>query len=592
MGGLGGAGCFVDSEGLSPPTDGFYYPTGLAVSPGGRVLYVANSDFDLQYNGGTVQALDLQRLRKRALEIQRALNPAQASEGGVEEGAAADVSAACGSLGPNDAPVLYPGPCAPLDVASLDGDEEIIRRSAIVGAFASDVLLTHSPPDQRGARMFVPVRGDPSVTYFEIADDRGHPASPEVPPCSVDTDEGTIVDCFYMNCGPTDRCSRENRLGEDPVEGVGKLPLEPFDVAASPDGTTVVVSHQTEDKASLITNPWGPGTRPQLSAILSDLPAQPTELAAVPPPRLVTQLAEAKKVIDYQPGFLLTFIAAPQVDLIRASSGAAPTDPPATLFRSATTPISAVASGEDARGIAVDASERQACEAGCGGPYRACAAACREGCSCDCDGDDTCQEACDACEASCDEACLDPYTTCLAGCAEIPLLAFVAHRYPSSLLIGEVRTTLVEKDGSWVSGYETLAIHDAVPLAAFPSRVAVGDVIDADGALRRRAFAVAFDTGLAFSYDPEARRIDAVIRTGRGPQAIAFDTGVTCTSEREDCDCAADPQGPGCRSYSMMYIAHFTDSYLGVVDLDMRNANTFGSMILTVGRPVPPRESQ
>ncbi|WP_437684027.1 hypothetical protein [Sorangium sp. So ce131] len=553
MGGLGGAGCFVDSEGLSPPTKGFYYPTGLSVSPGGRVLYVANSDFDLQYNGGTIQALDLQRLRKRALDLQRALNPAQASEGGAEGGAAADVSAACGSLGPNDAPVLYPGPCAPLDVASLDGDEEIVRRSAIIGAFASDVLLTHGPAGQRGARMFVPVRGDPSVTYFEVADDRAGPGSPEAPPCSVKTEQGTIVDCFYLNCGPTDRCSRENRLGEDPVEGVGRLPLEPLGIAASPDGTTVVVSHQTEDKVSLISNPWGSDAPPQLSAILSDLPPRPTEIAAVPPPRLVTELAAEDKAIDYQPGFLLTFIEAARVDLIRASAGGTGIDdaPPA-LFRSSATPISAVASGEDARGIAVDASERQACEAACPATNHA----------------------------------------CLAGCAEIPLLAFVAHRHPSSLLIGDVRTTLVEKDGTWVSGYETLAIRDAAPLAAFPSRVAVGDVIDEDGARRRRAFAVAFDTGFAFSYDPEARRVDAVIRTGRGPQAIAFDTGVACTSEQDDCDCAADPQNPGCRSYSMMYIAHFTDSYLGVVDLDMRNANTFGSMILTVGRPVPPRESQ
>jgi hypothetical protein len=41
-----------------------------------------------------------------------------------------------------------------------------------------------------------------------------------------------------------------------------------------------------------------------------------------------------------------------------------------------------------------------------------------------------------------------------------------------------------------------------------------------------------------------------------------------------------------------MYVGHFTDSYIGVVDLDMRRPQTFGSMFLTVGKPLPPRESK
>ena len=56
------SGCFYNESGLPPPTNSFYYPTGLAVSPGRSVMYVANSDFDLQYNAGTVQALNLTAL--------------------------------------------------------------------------------------------------------------------------------------------------------------------------------------------------------------------------------------------------------------------------------------------------------------------------------------------------------------------------------------------------------------------------------------------------------------------------------------------------------------------------------------------------
>src|SRR6185503_3847296 len=54
-----GAGCFIADTGASPPHDEFYFPTGLIVSPGGKTLYVINSDFDLQYTGGTVLAVDL-----------------------------------------------------------------------------------------------------------------------------------------------------------------------------------------------------------------------------------------------------------------------------------------------------------------------------------------------------------------------------------------------------------------------------------------------------------------------------------------------------------------------------------------------------
>jgi hypothetical protein len=39
------------------------------------------------------------------------------------------------------------------------------------------------------------------------------------------------------------------------------------------------------------------------------------------------------------------------------------------------------------------------------------------------------------------------------------------------------------------------------------------------------------------------------------------------------------------------YVAHFTDSYLGVIDLDQRNS-TYGTMLATIGRPSAPRASK
>src|ERR1700722_5629933 len=87
--GLAGAasGCFYPANGLSPPVEGFYFPTGLVVSPGRTALYVANSDFDLQYNGGTVEVVDLQSLRSSLTPLLRGI---RCSGGNISECLCAD----------------------------------------------------------------------------------------------------------------------------------------------------------------------------------------------------------------------------------------------------------------------------------------------------------------------------------------------------------------------------------------------------------------------------------------------------------------------------------------------------------------------
>src|SRR5450432_3007905 len=54
-----GASCFTGTVGLEPPLANAYFPTALTISPGRSTLYIASSDFDLQYSGGTVLAVDL-----------------------------------------------------------------------------------------------------------------------------------------------------------------------------------------------------------------------------------------------------------------------------------------------------------------------------------------------------------------------------------------------------------------------------------------------------------------------------------------------------------------------------------------------------
>src|SRR5687767_2831234 len=59
-----GLACYKPDDGREPPLDRIYFPSGLALSPDGDRLYVANSNWDLQFNAGSVQAYDAARLRE------------------------------------------------------------------------------------------------------------------------------------------------------------------------------------------------------------------------------------------------------------------------------------------------------------------------------------------------------------------------------------------------------------------------------------------------------------------------------------------------------------------------------------------------
>jgi hypothetical protein len=547
--GLALASCITPSSGQPPPLESFYYPTGLAVSPGRTALFVANSDFDLQFNGGSVLALDLRKIRKKLIvgdDGKGGIRGSLESAAGLDQkGLHAEADAQrCGDLAPNFNRLLSPAPCQALDASAY------VTNSATIGAFASGAVIVRRPGGVAGARLFVPVRGDPSLTYFDITDDTdpSHPFNP-----CVDGKGPFCLDCGQAGLQDR-RCADAHRVGQSPVDNTRGivLPVEPLgvDSAALGDGNVLVVAHQTQGAASLVTNPWEkteqwlPGDHPALQFTLSGLPDGPTDVATVPEPALVTasKTAGAAAAVAYEQGFLVSFRASAEVDLVRYHADQGDLRRP-FLTRAGGAGITALAKGTDSRGIALDASERRACEAAC-----------------------TANPSADV-------------TACLTACVSVPLRFFIANRSPASLLIGRVETVLTTDDpsgkGQSTAAYDKVSVYEAVPLTYGASHVALGHVIDHDGKPSLRVFAVAFDSRFVFSYDPESRRVDQVIRTGRGPHAIAFDTG---------------DDGDGMHSF--LLVGHFTDSYVGVVDLDMRHPHTFGSMFASLGQPLPPKESK
>ena len=533
-------GCFDPGHGVDPPLDRFYFPVGLAVDADGERLYVANSDFDLQYNGGSLQALRLDRLRAlvpRPCEIdadcaadQRCDTEPTSANGRLPSHwcVARDgeyQGLPCGALGEksDDERWLAPGRCNSLDPKRpQDGSGSLIAARVGIGAFATDVVYRQRPSEQgagAAGRLFIPVRGDATLHYVDV-----DPGAEELA-CGQSGSDGECADAY--------------RVGDDPdVENTRdlRMPPEPFAIDATEDGTAIAITHQTDGTLSLFVNHWD--ERPRLEWLATGLPARVVAIAAVPEPR-VTQVPDLVRGTkpNYQPGFLVGFRNSPEVRLFRYyADGDNSTDTVERpyLQQSGVVGIAANSSGIDSRGIAVDASERRACEASCA-----------------------------------DDA------ECLTACAGVPLGVYVGNRTPASLIVGHTRT-----NHSQTSSDDLPSFYDSMPLPFGVSRVVVGQVIDRNGELRTRVFAICFDERSIAIYDPEARRIERFIDTGRGPHALVIDTDVRASQDGDT------------PSYALGYVAHFTDSYIGVVDLDQRHERTYGEMVLSVGAPTPPRTSK
>lgn len=515
--------CFLGNEGIQPPQEALYFPTGLVVSPGRTTLYVANSDFDLQYNGGTVQAIELgggAGLRDKA----RAVKAALAND------IATDDSCRAVGLTPNPRRVLYPGPCAPIKLSPF------VRDVSTIGAFASALSLVQRNDGQPGMRLFATVRGDPSVTYFDVPDDRTSP--PFSPPAC----EGKA---FCVACdgeGEEKRCSASHRIGQNPQTNQRGLVLatEPSGMDRQElgvAGDALVIAHQTEARASLIVNRF-PGTDPigpTLEFTITELPNGPTGVSAIPVPRAAT--AEGSPYF-YRPGFLVTHRAAPEISLLRYEDDARSQPDRPFLTRTGSIPVTLGTSSTDQRGITIDATARNACESACTG----------EG---------------------------DTLFACLTDCLDTPLGVYVISRAPSSLLVGEIRGEVLGEAPETQSLSDVIRLTSLVPLPLGASNVSVGQIVNPNGELETRIFTVSFDSRFISVYDPLLGKIERSIRTGRGPFGIAFDAGTDDNGEVE----------------AYLYVGHFTDSYLSVVDLDQRKAS-YGEVLVSAGPPVAPREEQ
>jgi hypothetical protein len=560
-------GCFpAAGEGVDPPALSFYFPVGLAVSRGGNVLYAVNSDFDLQWNGGTIQSLDLHAMRRDA--VRAIANPADPN---LPLAQTTDTDASC----PNGPPVIsnlydagvVPGwACAPPTNASF-----YMRDSAVIGAFATDLQLSRiENPDGSGrSRVFAPVRGDASLTWADVVDD-----DPQAPPTADDTAASYAP--FALDCGVRDahnRCDTLHHTGNDTSQpGDTRLitmPGEPFGMAQSEDGVAIVTTHQSDTLSTLFSafTPSGtsPPEIPAIQFVLSGVPTGGIGIAAIPhdplayPECFPDATTDACKGVMPRPAFLQASRAAPQVALIRyyADIGTGPS----SLFRPFITNEADynlnVPSGttDYARGIAIDPSPRIRCLATITVPST------------------------DPAYGPLAEQCI----------RQNPARVFVASRGPAALIRGSVGQPHGQ-DGSYDADYVTF--DESVPLPSGPSAVKIAPVIDPEGHYALRVFIVCFDSNQIIVYDPDNDLITATLNVGLGPFALTFDPFDYAAAARGELAPAPTVDADiGLGPYRFAYVASFTDSFMQVIDLDATHPDTWGTVVYTVGVPTPPKGS-
>jgi hypothetical protein len=526
--------CYSAGNGTSPPPNSFYFPVGLAVSKGGNILYAVNSDFDLQWNGGTLQSYDLRRIRgDAARQIQQNLGTCS----NVAPGNAGHVS-----LGQSCSPPM--------------GSTQYVGDSAIIGAFATDLQLSVS-----GTRLFAPVRGDTTLTWAEVTEDNPN---------------GTGTPDFSLDCGPRvdNRCDLGHRSGSDPNERGDTrhvtMPGEPFGMAQTEDGSALAITHQTDTKTSLLATGIGStadiADDPSMQFVLDGLPAGGNGIAAVPhDPDAVPPPCERNGNVSpcVRPAFLQTSRNTPELDLLRYYNDDG--SPPSSLHRpflakEVAYSFTANAPGTDSRGIAIDPTPRMACK------WRA----------------TTFQAT--------PPYVLPPGPEDATACGELPARVFFANRTPPSLVVGEIGRPAASGDGTYDP--DLLSISDHIPLPVGPSRVYLAPIVDAAGNYALRVFIVCFDANAIVVYDPDAKAVENTIYVGQGPFAMAFDpfdVGQVARGAPVQPDTRQD-QTLNLKRYRFAYVASFTGSFVQLIDLDQQaSPATFESVVFTLGQPTKPK---
>jgi DNA-binding beta-propeller fold protein YncE len=212
------AGCPADASDVGPPRDQIFFPAGMAMSPDESVLFVVNANSELKHNRGAVSVIDL--------DLVDALLAGEMADECVSDAS-----------------------------AILQCNERAAIRAdagAQIGNFATDIRL--QTLTDGALRLFVTVRGDPSVTWLDYRDG------------DLDCADDEVIEI----CGEDNRLTRLRNDVELP-----SISDEPFGLYVDSTNGYAMVTHLTTGNVSLIDAPPD-GAPPVLADAIGGLfPANP-----------------------------------------------------------------------------------------------------------------------------------------------------------------------------------------------------------------------------------------------------------------------------------------------------------------------------
>ena len=217
------AGCPASSDEVKPPSDQFYFPTGMALNASQTDLYVVNANSDLRFDSGVLSVLNV--------------------------GLVADIITAWDS-GTNDR-----ADCSPDESISttLICDETALidsARSVRIGNFATEVGA--QTLESGATRLFVAVRGDPSLTYVDVLS--------EGAPLNCEVGGSTFHEC--------DEEFRLVRLRDN--DDLPLIPDEPFGIYVDSAAGFVMTTHLSNGAVALAAAPPD-GSPPVLSDAIAGI---------------------------------------------------------------------------------------------------------------------------------------------------------------------------------------------------------------------------------------------------------------------------------------------------------------------------------
>jgi hypothetical protein len=349
----GAFGCFNPGAGQDPPDRSLYFPVGLAVSNTGNTLFVVNSNFDLRYNAGTLQALDIPEIWRDAKPCIANISERRfdATKGVVVD-KAADRTCAAGA-----------------DVSAK------IKTTVRIGAFGADIASTPhygpdgtpDPPGSPRGRLLIPVRGDATLTLVDYEETIGGDGS--VTARKLICSRNPQANSFGSSCaaewrvgGDANQNSRQLALEGEPfsVAVPGYWPTEPlapgptsadpltFEAPRSVGGIAAIVHQQTGDVSVFVrTAAIQDQTIPQakLAFTINGLPAGGTYITPL-------------DLLDhpFTPRFLVTTRSQANVFVVSFFGDKGSPDRSGLAISDAI-PLPTQSPGYDSRGIVVDPPE-------------------------------------------------------------------------------------------------------------------------------------------------------------------------------------------------------------------------------------------